>query len=693
MQGIFVFVPIWKRAPFSRLLLPLIIGIILEWYMPIAPILLWSGLIFSLLVIVVFFFVPFFERFKLSIVNGFSISLLFIAIGALLVHQNNITKNSNWFGHKNNKYDMVRVKLLEPLIEKPNSYKAEASVDYISQNKTTGKIIIYFEKDVRLNQLNYGSQIIFKQNLHPIKNSGNPGGFDYRRYTFFQQITHQVYLKKNDYEILPLKNKKIIPQLIIFVREKVLSVLQKYIKGNKELGLAEALLIGYKDDLDKTLVQSYTNTGVVHIIAISGLHIGIIYWLLLQLLQPLQTKKKHKWIKPLIIICSLWLFSLVAGGQPSVLRSAVMFTCIALGESFSRRTSILNSMALSAFLLLCYNPYWLWDVGFQLSYAAVLSIVIFMRPIYEWITIQNKLLDFIWKLNAVTLSAQILTFPICIYYFHQFPNYFLVSNFVAVPLSSIILVGEIFLCTIFYFPVLATVFGNGLSWLIYIMNSFIENVEMLPFSVWNNLTIGIVQVILLYGAIAAISYWLMEKSKLGLQIGLAFLLNFFVLRTISLINIQDQKKIIVYNVPKEQVVDFIYRQRVVLFSNSKLKQSSYYFNIKPSRIFHRAETAKQLPTYFESEKCFQFNSKRIIIIDTTIKFIIPKEKILMDLLIISKNPKLYFSQLNKTFSIKQVVFDGSTSKTKLKYWKKDCDSLHIPYHDVTESGAFVMHLN
>ena len=159
------------------------------------------------------------------------------------------------------------------------------------------------------------------------------------------------------------------------------------------MGLAEALLIGYKDDLDKTLVQSYSNTGVVHVIAISGLHLGLIYWLLLMLFKPLQ-KRKLKWLRPVFILTGLWLFSLLAGAQPSVLRSAVMFTCIVLGDSFARKSSIYNTLALSALLLLCINPYWLWDVGFQLSYAAVLSIVIFMQPIYNWFYIKNKVLGF-----------------------------------------------------------------------------------------------------------------------------------------------------------------------------------------------------------------------------------------------------------------------------------------------------------
>src|SRR5207249_5898697 len=171
---------------------------------------------------------------------------------------------------------------------------------------------------------------------------------------------------------------------------------KKYISGEKEQGLDEALLIGYKDDLDKNLVQAYSNTGVVHIIAISGLHLGLIYWLLLLLTKPLKRRKKFNWLRLLLIISSLWLFSILAGGQPSVLRSALMFTVLAFGEVVLRRTNIFNSLAASAFVLLCINPFWLWDVGFQLSYAALLSILIFFKPVSNWFYFNNKIVSFLW---------------------------------------------------------------------------------------------------------------------------------------------------------------------------------------------------------------------------------------------------------------------------------------------------------
>jgi competence protein ComEC len=697
---------IWKKAPFLRLLAPLMAGIVLHWHVQIDLKILWLVFIVSLIIIAVFFFISFFERFKFTVVSGIFITFLFGSLGALLAWQKDIRNNPDWFGNNYTNEAALVVTLLEPPVEKNKSYKANASVDFILQNKSAAKskgtIILYFKKDSSVAKLRYGSRAIIHKPLQEIKNPGNPGGFDYKRYSLFQEITHQVYLrdsvpsgKENEFEILLSENRNRFKQFIFSTREKVLHILRTYIKGDKELGLAEALLIGYKDDLDKTLVQSYSNTGVVHVIAISGLHLGLIYWLLLLLFRPLQKRKNIKWLRPLLIIAGLWLFSLLAGAQPSVIRSAVMFTCIVLGESLARKTSIFNTLAFSAFLLLCYNPYWLWDVGFQLSYAAVLSIVIFMRPVYNWFYIKNKALDFLWKLNAITIAAQVLTLPISIYHFHQFPNYFLLTNFLAVPLSSLILLGEILLCAAAFVPAFAIIIGNILLWLIRIMNRYVERIEQLPFSLWDGLQISIPQAVLLIISIAGFGFWLLEKTKPGLRVALFALTGFFLLRSFSFITANTQQKIIIYNVPQKQAIDIIDGRNYLFTGDTDLLADDFIrnFHIKPSRVFHRIEPAVSFGSYFQAGKLAIFRDKKILVIDSTAYFSPVTEKLPLDLLVVSKNPKLYFKKLAETFMIKQVVFDGSVPAWKMKYWKKDCDSLRIPFFDVNEKGAFVMSLN
>jgi competence protein ComEC len=688
----------WKKTPFIRLLLALIAGIIVQWNFspPIIFPLILSGI--SLAIIILVFFLPVIIRYRATTIIGIFISLLFLGVGAIITWKKDIRNERSWLGNFYSNQDGVIVSLREVPVEKTKSFKANASVHYLVKNNelvpVKGKIILYFKKEAAL-LLGYGSQIILKKSLQEIKNSGNPGGFDYKRYSLFQGITHQVYLKSGEYEILRKKRGNIFQQFIIDTREKVLQILRRNIKGEKELGLAEALLIGYKNDLEQSLVQSYTNTGVVHIIAISGLHLGLIYWLLAILFKPLQKNKKLKWLRPLLIITGLWLFSLLAGAQPSILRSALMFSCIVLGESLSRKTSIYNTMALSAFILLLLNPFWLWDVGFQLSYAAVLSIIIFMRPVYNLLYIKNKLLDFLWKLNAVTIAAQVLTVPLSIYHFHQFPNLFLLTNFLAVPLSSVILLGEIFLCVIFFIPFLAKLTGQLLSWLIQAMNTYIERIEAIRFSLWDGLQISIVQSILLLVVAAGLSYWLMQKSKRGLLTGLSALLLFVILRSISFLESNSQQKIVVYNVPQKSAIDFINGRNYFFAGDSSLLADDFArnFHLKPSRILYRIKNAVSLPGLAMDHNYASFLGKNILMADRSISFSQLNEKPAIDLLIISKNPKLYFKNIAGMLNIKQVVFDGSVPAWKTRYWKKDCDSLQIPWHDVTTQGAFEMKLN
>lgn len=692
-------IPIWKKAPFLRILIPFIIGIIIQWYgqFPLQYVAV-IGFI-GLAGLISFSFLPLSKQYILSILSGLSITLLFICIGALLSWQKDIRHQQSWFGHTYTTESYLQVTLKEPLVEKTKSYKAIAEVAYIIKNEeiipTRGSVIIYFKKDSLLPVMGYGQQLLIKKPLQDIKNAGNPGGFDYKRYSLFQGVTHQLYLTPNDLEVLPGKNQNGVQQMLYAIRNWVLTVLRENIKDAKQLGLAEALLIGYKDDLDKTLVQSYTNTGVVHIIAISGLHLGLIYWLLIKLFQPLRKRKKIAWLRPVLIITGLWLFSLLAGAQPSVLRSAVMFTCIVLGESFSRKSSIYNTLALSAFLLLCYNPYWLWDVGFQLSYAAVLSIIIFMQPVYNWFYIKNKALDFLWKLNAVTIAAQLLTIPISIYHFHQFPSWFLLTNFLAVPLSSLILIGEIVLCCISFMPWLAALFGKVLGWLIYAMNRYVENIETIPFSLWDGLQISLLQAIVLLICIAGVSYWLLEKNIVALKTGLTALVCFLGLRSWSFIQREKQQKLIVYNVPQHRAIDFINGRTYSFAGDSTLLEDDFArnFHLKPSRILHRLPASPNATQAKLADTYISYGTKKIMLIDKTTYFTPTENKPAIDLLIISKNPKLYITKFAAAFSVKQVVADGSVPPWKVKYWKKDCDSLHILFYDVNEKGAFEMELN
>ena len=692
-------VPIWKEAPFLRLIIPFIAGITIQWYLSISLFFSWSVLTGTLVLFFLFQFSNLFTQFKLYWLNGIFLNLLLCFTGILLIYYQDVSHHSKWINNYYKEGMAVTVTIEEPLSEKEKSFKALASLQSVTSNDTTisvtGFILLYFQKDSSMPGLDYGSQVIFKKSLVAIKNTGNPGAFDYQQYCAFQGIYEQVFLKPGEFIVLPLRKENAVKKWLFTIRSKTVALLQQYVHGGKEAGLAEALLIGYKDDLDKNLVQSYSNTGVVHIIAISGMQLALIYGFLLIIFKPIAKYRISKWIKPILIILTLWLFSLMSGASPSVLRAAVMFTCIVIGECFSKRASIYNNLAASAFLLLCYNPFWLWDTGFQLSYGAVLSIVIFMKPIYHLFYIQNKSLDFVWELIAVSFSAQVLTTPISIYYFHQFPNYFLLTNLVAVPVSSIILFGELVLLAFAFVPVMAKLIGIILSWLIGLMNDFIEHIEHLPWALWNNLQISIFQVFFLYAAITGLSVWIFQKKKISLQAALIALLCFTVARSFSFWHASQQQKIIVYNIPQHQAIDFIGERNYLFKGDSVLWDNVFLqnFSLKPSRVLHRVSEAGSIPFLDHGNIIFQFSEKKILVIDQPVSFTESATKIRVDLIIISKNPDIDISNLSAVFNCRQWVFDASNSLRNITRWKQECEQLHIPCFSIVDKGAFVMKMD
>jgi competence protein ComEC len=689
-------VALWDKAPFIRLVIALCLGILLQSLFNFTLQVILFSLSSCFIALAFYSFLNIQQKFRFTIVNGIFVNILIASAGAFIMWMNDIRNNPGWFGHQYKAGDAMIATINEPLVTKANSYKAVGSIQQLNNRNTpsnvNGKIIIYFHKDSFNSALHYGNEIVFKTAVSEIRNSGNPGSFDYRRYCLYQGITHQVYLTSADYKVLPVEQKNPFTAFIYNCRQWVLTTLKTYIPGSKEQGFAEAILIGYKDDLDKNLVQAYSNTGVVHIIAISGLHIGIIYLMLLFLLKPLENRNYFKWLHLLIVLSGLWLFSILAGAQASVLRSALMFSCLAVGRAFSKRSSIYNTLALSAFALLCFDPYWLWDVGFQLSYAAVLSIIIFFKPIYNWFNSQNKLVDFCCKTIAVTIAAQILTLPLTIYYFHQLPLLFLLTNFIAVPLSSLIVITEIILCGISFVPLIANLVAAALLQMIVFLNQYIEGLSNLPFSTWGGISMNLVQTVLLFILFLGIYYWLMDKNKKAIWISLAGLVIFSGIQFWSGIHAKQQHQVVIYNVPKLTAVDLVDGNSYFFIGDQRLVNDPYLvnFHLRPCRIMKHLQNENDS---FINLHDFRFAQKHILLLDTTLRLPRTPIKPKIDLAILSKNPKLYISNLVKTFDITQVVIDGSVPAWKARLWQHDCDSLHLPCYYVTEKGAFVMNVD
>jgi len=698
-------IPFWKKAPAIRLLIPFATGIIMQWYLQVP-------LVFSLIAIacfsllyLLFSFLPIALKFKLNFLQGLLLQLILVVFGMLLTWNKDVRHHNNWYGHFYKEDDFVVATIKEPLVEKTKSFKADAFIETIIHNDTVvggqGKLLLYFSKDSVSPDLNYGDQVIFNKKLITIKNSGNPGAFNYQRYAAFQQTFHNVFLKTGDWQKLPVTKTNPFWQFIFTTKAKVLAALQTNIGNSNpdshrdELGIAEALLIGYTNDLDKDLVQAYSNTGVVHIIAISGMHLGLIYGLLIWVFARMPLIKKSKATQALLILGCLWLFSLLTGGSASVIRSAVMFSFITIGRMFFKEASIYNSLAASAFVMLCVNPYYLWDVGFQLSYLAVVGIVAFQKPIYNLLYIKNKYIDMAWKATALTTAAQVLTFPVCIYYFHQFPLLFLITNLVAVPLSTIVLYAEIFLVAFSWVPIVGLYAGKAITWLLWLMNKFILWVNDIPFATWDKIPSNMYTTWLLYATVILIAVWLINKNKKMFRPAMACFAAFVLLQAIINWQIKNQQKLIVYNVPQRQAIDFIEGNNYRFVGDSILLEDGLLqnFHLKPGRIaLQLNKRVDSLSSFTGKEHFYYFGNKKILLLDGSLSFEFAEKRMDIDYIIISKNPKVYIPELVKTFNCNKFIFDASNSLWKIEKWKQDCDKLNLPHHSIPEQGAFISDL-
>ncbi|MBN8836677.1 MAG: ComEC/Rec2 family competence protein [Sphingobacteriia bacterium] len=689
----------WKRIPIIRLLLLFVVGIIVHFYMKL-PLFFYGVLcMLSACLWLIYQILPLSYQFSNAWMKGIGILFIFFCTGAFVCHISLPANQKNNICNVYTKGDKVSIVLLDKPVEKNKRFKVLARAESVEHNSTitkvTGNVIVYFRKDSFTNNLACGSTLIVSAPLQPIHNSGNPGAFNYEQYCLFQNIAYQTFLNKRNYSVQPTMQYMPLLQAVLQARDAVLNILQKHFTNRNDLGIAEALLIGYREDLDKDIVQAYSNTGVVHIIAISGLHLGMIYGLLLFLFKPFDKIRLFRIIKPLFVLSILWGFTFIAGAAPSITRSAIMFSFIVTGELFNRKTSILNNLAVSAFFILLFAPFSLWDVGFQLSYAAVLSIVLFSHTIEKVFFIRNKILHHLWQLSAVTISAQILTMPFILYHFHQFPNLFLLSNLVAVPLSGFILYGELLLLAISF---ISTPFTNFIasctSILIECLNKFILFMDSHPNASWNGISISIFQAIALTFIFIGFFTWVFYKNKKQLWVCLSFATLFCMARAIDFIEKQQQHKLIVFNVPSHSAIDIVEGRRAVYNGDKVVMEDNFLrnFHLQPSRIQYRYTLSDSLYSTIITRHYITTHKKTILLIDDSFPTSKPTTKIQAAAVILKQNTSVSLAALSSFIACPLFIADASNMPWKINRWKKEAEKLHLRLHSVTDQGAFVMEL-
>ncbi|HPR59845.1 MAG TPA: ComEC/Rec2 family competence protein [Prolixibacteraceae bacterium] len=417
------------------------------------------------------------------------------------------------------------------------------------------KIVINSYDTIFNKTLSWGDYIIFKSNLKPITSQGNPGEFNYQRFMLQKGIRYQAYLFKG-IEKFPNKEKS-IKTTALNIRQNLLKKYKAFGINNDQFAVLSALTLGEKSYLDSHIRESFSASGAMHVLAVSGLHVGIIFVILNLLLKPIGKSQKARVSKTILCIVLLWGYAFITGLSPSVMRASTMFSFIVIGENLKRTPNIYNTLLVSAFFLMLINPLIISEVGFQLSYAAVLSIVYFQPKIVSLFEFKNRILKYLWELFAVSLAAQVGTFAISIYYFHQFPVYFWLSNFIVIPSAGIILYSAVLFFTFSWLPIVAQLFAFVLNVVTRFMNSGIQIIEQLPASVIKNLWIDNFSLIVTLLIIVSIAIAIELKKYNTLLICLLLLLTEMMHVTIQNISSQNQSIIVFYNSYSDPLISFI----------------------------------------------------------------------------------------------------------------------------------------
>lgn len=680
-----------RQWPFLRITIAFIYGILIERHFNFQVLAVSIAALSFAGIVVLSDLLPLKRNYFLRHVQGAALLLLMASCGSWVVYHHDIRNRADWVGNYKN-IEGFYCRVLEPLQEKAKTYKAEAEIIQIKYEgqyvHTEGTAIIYFKKSADTIPFRQGEILYVGKQLNRIKGSSNPGAFNYAQYCGFRNIYHQVFVDEEAVTSTGVVRLSVFEKMKTAVRAYVLSVLQKNIRGADEKAIAEALIIGYRNNLDKDLVQAYSNTGVVHIIAISGLHLGIIFGMMQFFFRPFKKRIFRRLIAPAVTLSVIWMFAFVAGGAPSVLRAAVMFSIFTVAGLFSRRGNIFNTLACSAFLLLAFDPFALWDVGFQLSYAAVFSIVLLQRPIYNAILFTNPLIDAIWKLSSVTLAAQVFTTPIVMYHFHQIPTLFLIANLVAVPLAGIILMGEILLVVIGA-TAAAPIAGTLLSILLKALNVHILRLNNIPFKVIDSIQINIVQAILLMLVIVFIFFFLQTKKPQHFTAALSLMLICSIISTANILMQRKQDYITVYEVPGHSAFDIISNGKYHFFSDTALirNSSQQNFHLTPSRIAAFSNTMKS-ETALLHPSTLKTANDIIFIANGSIESY-PKNA---SVVILSRHSKVSFDSLAQLKQCKYIVADASSTRNAVLKWKKEAGRLNLRFHAVTDAGAWKLNL-
>ena len=592
--------------------------------------------------------------------------------------------------------DVWMIVLDEPPEKGRNSYRAGSEAWMGAGDgkfEYKGRCLAYLRPGEGMPVPPTGTRILTSQTPEPILFKGNPGGFDAHTHYRRQGLPTSVFLDLDRCVILGGIERKNVMAWVYESRDRILGILQRYIRHPEALGIAEALLIGYRGHLDRSVADAYAGTGVIHVIAISGLHIGMIYAIAMGLAGMILGKTAAGRYRPLAVIPLLWAFAMMTGCSASVMRSVCMFTVIGVGTSLlGRRGRPLNTLLATAFLLLAFRPHWIHDIGFQLSFTAVAGIMLLYPGIRASAAFDNRAAALLWDSIALTLSAQLLTTPLILFHFGRFPLLFLFTNLVAVPLSSLILLAELLLCAVSPFPATAEWMGSAIESAILWMNRYVADMDGIPHSSLEGVHINALSTLCLYAIIAASHMALANRSTANSLRAIASVCLFSLSVAWESMARQRQELLVIPHIKGKSQVMFVdgLRGTRLLSDTSGEEDLGSVMQWKNMASHYRIRESETIGTDSAPVIAFDWKGRRMLRLGKGA----PKRPDPMnrrpDLILLSENTDADPVAWLQATGCTTWVADGSNSLWKIQKWKTLCAGLPLRFHSTSQKGAFIM---
>lgn len=688
------------------MLIPMILGIISGRFFAHSFLIEW-GLEFCLFILSIFLFLLLgykrFSFFKRAWIFGLIIhAFLYVLCFSLTIY-------------RSERFDQLRFNLLkadlllirvqnEPKVANGNfRFEGEVIGVLIKQTlkKSSGKILISMEADsIGKFVPDYGDILLIPAVYHALDPPYNPGEFDYKLFMENRQIYFQSYVSTDQYEVLKVKAGHPIISFALSLRRKLINKYNNYLPDQDAAALASTLILGYRADLNKDVVEAYSKTGTMHVLSVSGMHVGIVFLVLSFLLRALDKNKVLIYVRILLIITAIWFYSLISGFSSPVCRAALMISFVLIGKALNKNQNSYNLIAISAFFLLLYYPYYLFDVGFQLSYLAVCGLVYFHPKIHHSFYFENRFADYIWSYCALSIAAQLATFPLSLYYYHQFPLYFLLSNLLIVIPVTIIMYSGILLLAIPFDGILLLL-GKFLSRLINLTNDILFRIENLPFASLSGIWLSGFQLFVLCVLILTMVFWTEFRQKF--IVWTAIIISMILFMSISLDRIQNfrREELIVFNIRNNFAIAYSKRSDCVVLADFDSADRAFSYSIKPSLESRGGSDINLVSidstvitdSYFSDSNFMQFGKFKVLRWDRKISLPKSGERLKVDILVLSHNPVQKLADINAIVEFKKVLIDPTNSENKIKVWLSEATKLNISVYVLKKSPAYIINLN